>query len=428
MFEGISKLQPGHILVVEDGRVRTECYWDVPLDGETLAPEAAERALRERLDECVQAHLVSDVPLGVFLSGGLDSRAVTGLVSRAVQEPVRTFAVGYRDGGRDDERAYARLAATRFGTAHHELALDSSAFWGFVPWMVWSLDEPVADAPCIPLYLLSRLARRHVTVALSGEGADEILAGYGIYRRMLALQRWRRLPGLLLLRRALGDERLRRTLARAALPLEQVYRGVSDVFAPERVAEMLAPDLRSLRAASPTLEYFERTRRLEPLRRMLYLDLKVWLPDDLLVKADKMTMAASIELRVPFLDHTLVEWAWRLPSNLKLRGGVGKYVLRRAVGDLVPPEILGRAKQGFTIPIKGWLRDELSGSARRLLLEQGSHRDLLDLRAVERLLTCHESGRADLSTELFTLVVFAVWHQLFIEAPVLEPPQVPADA
>ena len=420
MFEGIQKLQPGHFLRVRNGTLDVRRYWDLPLDGETLAPEQAERELRERLEECVGAHLVSDVPLGVFLSGGLDSTIVTGLMASVLSGPAESFSVGYDGAADDDERPFAQLAAQRFSTTHRALALDPRRFWDHLPRLIWHLDEPIADPAAVPLFFLSKFARQFVTVLLSGEGADEIFAGYAIYQKMLWLERAHAARALT---HPLGSlvrgRKLRRYFDWAQMPLARRYRGVSSVFGAGDSRRLLARALRSTNGTDVAADYYDRTARLDPLRRMLYFDLKVWLPDDLLVKADKTTMAASVELRVPFLDHTLVEWAWRLPSNLKLRGRTGKHVLRRATHDIVPPQILTRPKKGFAIPLTEWFRQGLTASVRALLATP-SLSAFLDAGQVDALLARQESGHEDLSQELFTLAVFAAWYRLFIgrEMPV----------
>lgn len=415
MFEGILKLQPGHLLVLRDGELKVRPYWDLPLDGEATSEEEAARSLRDRLEECVGNHLMSDVPLGVFLSGGIDSTVVTGLMAGMLADPVQSFSVGYGQEAAVDERPFARIAAGRSRTAHHEAVLGAQSFWDFLPRLVWYLDEPVADPAAVPLYFLSKFARQFVTVALSGEGADETLAGYSIYRRMLWLERVRRLPGLSLLRLPFAGRKLRRYLEWAKTPLERRYRGVSAVFSQAEVDRLLAQGSGGAKLDDFGAPYFDRTADLDPLKRMLYFDLKVWLPDELLVKADKMTMATSLELRVPFLDHTLVEWAWRLPSSLQVRGGTGKYLLRRAMADLVPAEILNRPKEGFAIPVREWFRSGLSEKARRLLVEEQGRDSLLNRKEVETLIARHEAGREDLSDAIFTLAVLACWHSIFIE-------------
>lgn len=420
MFQGISKLQPGYLLRLKDEIVAIRPYWDLPLDTEELSGEQAERQFLDRLDECVSFHLISDVPLGVFLSGGLDSSTITALMTRHTSSPVQTFAVGYSQTTETDETSYAQCVAHHFETQHRTLSVDPKDFWDFLPSMVWFMDEPVADPAAIPLYFLSDYVRRYVTVVLSGEGGDELLAGYGVYRRMLQIERLRWIPGWSLMRPLANGRKMKRTIEWAGQPLSKRYRGVSRVCDADEMRRLLQIDVPD--DDDFALEYFERTTGLDPLRRMLYYDLKVWLPDDLLIKADRMTMATSVELRVPFLDHTLVEWAWRVPSNLKLRGTTGKYLLKKAVGDLLPTEILQRSKEGFFIPLRGWFRTGLQDSVRELLLDERNGCPLLNPKDVDRLLTAHLDGREDLSEVLFTLAVLAYWYQLFIAPPTVELP------
>ena len=422
MFRGISKLQPGHRLVVEAGQTTIRRYWDLP-EGAPEPVVEPEADLRARLEECVRLRLVSDVPLGAFLSGGIDSTTIVGTMQRLCGEPVQTFSVGYPDGAGSEwnEFTYARMAATKFGATHRELVVEPRHFWDELRDLVWHFDEPVADSASLPLFLLSRFAREHVTVVLSGEGADEILGGYGIYRRRLAIDRLRRVPLLRHVARAaapFASRKLRRYLRAIGDPLDEPYLGVSKLFSEAELDELLSPEHRAPAATAPAIAAeLARRRETDPLRRMLYFDLKVWLPDDLLVKADKMTMASSLELRVPFLDHTLVEWAWRLPSDWKVRGGEGKHLLRRAFADVVPRPILERAKRGFPVPIRGWFERELAALARSTLLDgDAGCRRYFRRAAIEQLLDRHEAGREDVSGEIFALLVFELWHHTFIDS------------
>jgi asparagine synthase (glutamine-hydrolysing) len=422
MFRGISKLQPGHLLVVDNGQIVRRPYWDLPNADEIEPSAQPERELMERLEECVRLRLVSDVPLGVFLSGGIDSSTIVGVMERMVAEPIRTFSIGYPDGGPGSEVtefAFARMAAQRFHAQHRELELEPNRFWGALPRILWHFDEPVADPASVPLYFLSKFAREFVTVVLSGEGADEILAGYGIYRRMLWLERLRRFPPLVSMARLVkpaAGRKLGRYLSGLEQPLAERYRGVSSLFSASELNEVLLPEVFA-QTESDGLEdsLFARCNGVDPLRQMLYFDLKVWLPDDLLVKADKMTMAASLELRVPFLDHKLVEWAWQLPNRLKIHDGSGKHLLRKAVAGMVPPAIVNRAKRGFPVPIRGWFQAELAARAREMLLDASSAASgFFRKQALTALLAEHEQGREDRSGEIYALVVFHLWHELFI--------------
>lgn len=424
MFQGILKLQPGHLLVLSEGELTVRPYWDLPLDGEVVSQEEAARALRDRLEECVGNHLMSDVPLGVFLSGGVDSSTVVALMAPMVDEAVQTFSIGYPDGGAGSEItefAFASMVAKRFKTNHHEFKLDPQVFWQVLPRLVWHFDEPVADPAAVPLYFLSKYAREFVTVVLSGEGADELLAGYPIYQKMLVLERLRRIPGAALatrLARPAAGRKLRRYIEWLGKPLRDRYRGVSALFTEAELGRLLLDDLNSVAVENDReREYFDLCPRSDALSQMLYFDLKVWLPDDLLVKADKMTMATGVELRVPFLDHKLVEWAWRLPSHLKLRNRTGKFLLRRAAGTLLDPAILTRRKLGFPVPVQSWFQGALCHAARTLLLDpDGPCSCFFKRTEVEALIAKHEHGAEDLSGEIYALVMFALWHRLFMQS------------
>ena len=439
LFRGIKKLEPGCLLVWENDCVRSPQYWDLRTiaDGSDDDAGASDGELVERfaaaLESCVDSHLMSEVPLGLFLSGGLDSTTMLAMMKRLdPARRVKTFAVGYETTTREereaDELQWARLAADHFGAEHHEIRVKPSEWRDVLPRLVWHMDEPVADPSCVPLYFISRAAREHVTVILSGEGADEILGGYGIYGRMLELERVRRAIGgraagviLPLVAATLPGQKLPHYARLGGLPLEARYRGVSRAFLPDWKARVLGREMPSMLASDAAVDsvfakYFAATSGAGALDRMLYADLKVWLPDDLLVKADKMTMAHSQELRVPFLDHELVELAAALPARLKRRGDVGKIALRRAMTGVVPSAILDRVKKGFPTPTSSWLRTDLRGFCRELLLGRDSAcRSWFDIDAVERLVRDHESGAAVRYDELWSLLVFETWHGVFIE-------------
>ena len=432
LFRGIKKLQPGHLLVWDESCLRLPCYWDLPHATAQAGPdEDLVRRFDEALEECVGSHLMSEVPLGLFLSGGLDSTSMLAVMSRL--DPgrrVSTFAVGYETETSQEETAnelsFARLAAEHFRADHHEIRLRPAEFRDVLPALVWHLDEPVADPSCIPLYFISRAAREHVTVILSGEGADEILGGYGIYQRMLGLERLHRGLGAAaagrlapILAAFLPGQKLRHYARLGGVPLETRYRGVSRAFLPEWKDRLLGRDRdtgsRDL-LAEVFAPCFAATAGGSALDRMLHADVKVWLPDDLLVKADKMTMAHSQELRVPFLDHRLVELAASLPPRLKRRGANGKVALRRAMEGIVPAPILERVKKGFPTPTSSWLRRQLRGFSREVLLDRDSAcRSWFDAAAIERLVDDHERGVAVRYDELWSLLVFETWHGVFLD-------------
>lgn len=439
MFRNVRKLPPGHLLVAEGSGVTIRKYWE--LDYEPAAQMSFDDArdrLVEILDEAVRLRMIADVPLGLFLSGGLDSSVILAAMTELSEgNPVRSFSVGYAEPGdeaKNDERGYAKLAADRFGSVHRELELDAADFGDFLPRMVWQLDEPMADPTCAPLYFLSRMARREVTVVLSGEGADEILGGYGIYRRMAALQAARRLVPDAALNAAarlapmVPGEAARTWIERLRMPLEAAYTGVSRAFRPAMKSRLLGrgqPDESAIRDA--LAPHYAASENASTLTRMLHLDTKVWLPDDLLLKADRMTMANSMELRVPFLDHVLVEFAASLPDRWKvgLRPNDGKRLLRHAFKGVLPDPIVSRAKKGFPVPTGSWLRGSLAPMVRDTLDRADSAcARYMDGATIRRLVLEHEKGTHDRTQEVWALLVFESWHRQFVSArpPTYGPP------
>jgi asparagine synthase (glutamine-hydrolysing) len=429
MFRDIWKLQPGHLLVVEDGSVRVSRYWDLPQETFSDITEAdAVAEMRRLLEESVRLHLVAEVPLGVFLSGGIDSTAILAMMSKITgRQRIKTFSVGYCEESPEEsssnEFAYARMAAEAFGSEHHEVRVGPREFCDAIPKLVWHLDEPLADPSCIPLYFLSQLARQHITVVLSGEGADEALAGYSIYNKMLLLESIRRtagFPGRALLAgaaRHAPNALLRKYLGAAGRPLEERYTGVSRGFFGEDKDKLVGTS--GLDSPCTCLRpYWQARAKSDALTQMLYLDTKVWLPDDILLKADKITMAHALELRVPFLDHHLIEFATRLPVKFKLRGSTGKYLLRKAMQGLLPAPILQRSKKGFPVPTEEWLRGPLKGYVRETLLSTNSAcREHFSNGAIAALVDDNESRRLNRHQELWTLLAFESWHKTFLQPP-----------
>ena len=410
-FKGIAKLQPGHLAVVSERGMEIRRYWDVPLDGETWSEQECVETFRALLTDSVRRELVSDVPLGAFLSGGLDSTTVTGLMAGMMSEPVRTFCVGYGGEG-VNERPYARIAAEHFNTVHREVEIAVDDFWRLLPEAVAAMEEPIAEAPAVSLLELSRFTRQHVTVVLSGEGADENLAGYNVYRRMLRTRALGWLPRLGPLARLARTHRNARLAEWVGRSIAERYRGVSSIFTEHERERLLG---RGAPAVDAAAEHYARTRGLSPLQQMLYYDQKVWLPDDLLVKADKTTMAASLELRVPFLDHKVVEWAWRVPPSLKTDSAVGKILLRRAFADRLPAPILARDKVGFSVGGGARYAEQLALQAQQLLVDERGLDGLLDQRHVARLVRCHRTRAEDLSEPLLALIVLVWWRRIFLK-------------
>lgn len=445
LFRAIRKLPPAHLLIAEAGTVRLERYWDLPTDRpfRGTLDEAAE-ALRPLLARTVQRHLMADVPVGVLLSGGLDSSLMLALAAPHSPPPVRTFTVGFSDPGLVDERPYARLAAAAYGAEHREVTLDAEEFWSFLPEYAWHCEEPVCEPPAVALQAVARLASESVKVLLSGEGGDEAFAGYPNYVHQLRLAQLERALGPLAApaaagATALGDfaglERLSRYGRALAQPLARHYfsRTASPAsYFRHAGAAGFAPAWRGGGDAEQIVaQALQGGRDHDRLAQLLRVDLRTWLPDDLLLKADKMTMRHSVELRVPLLDHHVLEFAARLPAEFKVRGGETKRVLRAAAAPLLPAAILHRPKAGFPVPYAAWLRGPLAERVRETLLaRRAQDRGYFAPGAVARLLDEHQR-HGTRGREVFALLALEFWHQQFTDrAPATlaapPPPVLPA--
>jgi asparagine synthase (glutamine-hydrolysing) len=423
-FEPIQKLPPGHLLEFEKGEVRVRQYWDFPQYG-THEPSSEEELLEElefRLTEAVRIRLIADVPLGAMLSGGTDSSTIVALMARATSQPVKTFSVGFRH-AEFDETPYARLVAQKFGTDHHELIFEPDLI-ETVDKLTHHLEEPFGDSSMLPTYFISCLARKNVKVALSGDGGDEAFAGYDRYRihledRSYGIPRWagswyRSFVHPLVPYRVPG-----RNLAYSiSLPWEERYtEGVSlqsfqremGILSDDFVASDRAP-LRAFR------EYLEKAPATDPLSRVLYLDSKTYLPGDILTKVDRMSMATSLEARVPMLDHVFLEWVTALSPKWKMRNGSQKFILKKLAARVgVPSEVLNRPKQGFALPLGAWMRGELKDLVLTTLLDtQTLQRGYFNAIGVRRMLDEHFQGRRDHSARLWRLLIFELWHRNFL--------------
>jgi asparagine synthase (glutamine-hydrolysing) len=431
LFKGIYKLPPGWYLTVRDGCVTLNQYWDLQFGGCQLSLADASDRLLEILEESVRLHMISDVPIGFLLSGGLDSTAMLSLAANKTKEKLSSFTVGFSGTGVVDERPYARLAAEAFGTEHHEITIRSTDFSDFLPKYVWHMEEPVCEPPALALYFVSRLAKDFVKVLISGEGGDEAFAGYPNYRNMLWAEKLKLLlgpsrhlvaKGLRTANRLVASARLANYLAILDLPPAAYY--YSRTSGPARFfnssfAELYTPDFASQIQKQTSLEPLAELSRSAPnsdiLNRMLYIDTKTWLPDDLLIKADKITMANSIELRVPLLDHRLLEFAASLPSNYKVRGFATKFVAKKALARVVPEAIVRRKKAGFPVPYESWLRTDLKHWLRDILLDRRTvGRGYFQKKTVEHLIAA-DGGAASYAKELFTLAVLELWHREFVD-------------
>jgi asparagine synthase (glutamine-hydrolysing) len=426
-FTGILKLPPGHTLTCCDGEIKVKQYWDASFE-DTKGGHHEEAAyggrLRDLLEDCVRSHLMSDVPLGAFLSGGLDSSCVVGLMSRIMDSPVKTYSVGFGVGEPIDELEHARQVARHFRTDHHELACESGSI-ELLEKIVSHLEEPIADPAVIPTYLVSELASKDVKVVLTGEGSDETNGGYDkyavSYRYESLLSFYRKLKPLALrkqLDKILPASRLRTfnawSLSEAGkffLMSRSLRPGMSEseLFNPDFLAEAKGD------IENPFAPVLEGKSNFSSANQFFYLDIKTWLPDDLLLKVDKMAMAHSLEARVPYLDHKFVEFSGTVPPSLKLRKGVTKYLLRQAMSDILPPAIKSRKQHGFNVPVDRWFRGELKGWLQELLNDRDTtQRGYLNSRTTGNLLKQYLEGDDTPATLIWSLVVLELWHRVFI--------------
>ena len=435
MFAGIRQLMPGHWLRLaldgEEPRLEIHQYWDAPKE-QLTAPEQDDDALirecRERLEETVRMRLMSDVPLGMFLSGGVDSSVIAALMKRMVTGPVVTFSVGYREAA-FSELAFSKQVAEHLGTKHQEVVVEPREFFNALPRLVWHEDEPITWPSSVSLYFVSKLAAREVKVVLTGEGSDELFAGYGRYRHYLrslawmryyqaappalrdSVRRWIAATGLLsaTLRRKLQHTVLGRGDGLASLYLDNFYCA----FSRSDVESLL----KSKAAPGPLYEGFEGYYAAAggpPLAQLLYADQKTYLVE-LLRKQDRMSMACSIESRVPFLDHPFVEFAARVPPGLKIRNGVTKYIFKRAAADLLPESIIHRRKMGFPTPVSDWLHGPAGTSAFELIQRpDGLLASCLDMEAVTSLIERHRSRRLDATDRIWRLLNLQLWGDMFL--------------
>ncbi|SDM62400.1 asparagine synthase (glutamine-hydrolysing) [Geodermatophilus siccatus] len=427
LHRGIRRIESGTSFTVEDGELHTSRYSHPTFPVRPVAADE-QQGLYDRiaavLDDSVRVHMRADVTVGSFLSGGIDSTAIAALAKR-YNPDLMTFTVGFEREGYSEIDVAAESAAA-IGVEHVTKVVTPEEFAESIPLVVWYLDDPVADPALVPLYFVAREARKHVKVVLSGEGADELFGGYNIYREPLSLAAFDRLPGGI--RRALGalsarlpdGMRGKDLLRRGSIPLEQRYYGNARIFRDDELGflERRDPDLSHV---AVTRELYERTRAAgyDDVTAMQYVDLFTWLRGDILVKADKMTMANSLELRVPFLDPEVFAVAGTLPVDQRVTKETTKYALRRALEQIVPPHVLNRRKLGFPVPTRHWLAEDLHDWARQVV-EESQTDEWLDRRQILWMLDAHRDNHragspVDLSRKLWTLLVFMVWHGVFVE-------------
>jgi asparagine synthase (glutamine-hydrolysing) len=426
LLEDIIKVRPGQCLTFSEKGMRSWTYWDIPLQSQeairkdTRSFEQMQQEVESRLTESVKRRLISDVPLGAFLSGGVDSSLIVALMSILTNAPVRTYSVGFRDFP-VSELPFAAQVAQQYHTDHHELVLEEDCFADHLEKLTWIRDSPLSEPADVPLYLLSKMARRDVKVLLSGEGSDELFGGYPKY----AYDRFAPVVGLL----PSGLNRLVVSMLPGRLrQVEVAMRSLCERDRAQRWAQWFSPFTVREKAAlmpangpwpNPTQEYVDRANGVHALDAMLYTDCKLWLPDNLLDRGDRMTMGAAIEGRVPFLDHELVECAFSLPARMKVRGFARKYVIKQIAGKYLPAGIVDRPKVGFRLPLTQWFRGRLRDLCYdKICAGGGFPAQLLNRVELRKVLDDHCTGRKDNWLQIWTLLGLSIWSDLFCQRPI----------
>jgi asparagine synthase (glutamine-hydrolysing) len=419
MTKRIDRIESGTYFTLRPGETLTARRYFHPDFAIKAVPEPEKlyRRITEVLEDSVAKHMRADVTVGSFLSGGIDSTVIAALAKRH-NPNLLTFTTGFEREGFSEIDVAAESAAA-IGVEHITKVVSAEEMMSALPLIVWYLDDPVADPALVPLYFIAREARKHVKVVLSGEGADELFGGYTIYREPISLRAFDHVP--MSVRKGIGQlsarlpEGLRGKdlLRRGAIGIEERYYGNARIFRPEELTLLKTYDP-SVSYMDVTAKHYAATEHLDGSTRMQYIDLFTWLRGDILVKADKMTMANSLELRVPFLDIEVFDVASSIPTSEKLTKETTKYALRRAIADIVPPHVINRPKLGFPVPIRHWLKDVMYDWAREILTESQAE-NLIDKRAALELLDAHRAGPHDYSRKIWTLLVFCIWHGIFVE-------------
>ncbi|MCJ7507488.1 MAG: asparagine synthase (glutamine-hydrolyzing) [candidate division Zixibacteria bacterium] len=436
LFSGIKKLLPGRYLIYQDKKISIKQYWDIDYSN-SLALKDNSQYVEEfysLFKESVKMRLRSDVPLGMFLSGGIDSSIIATSMSKMVDQPIKTFSVAFKEKAYS-ELEYARLVAKHIKADHHEIIVEPEQFFSHLPFLIWQEDEPIAHPSSIPLYFVSKLASQHVKVVLTGEGSDELLAGYERYYQTLYNLAYNRyfekiVPGFVkqkIIRKLIdilphsfpGKRYAIRSFLYLDSDLESIYWDNFSTFSKEMLRELLLPEIRERvkidESYAPLLGYFNQSNSPDLLNKFLYVDLKSYLVE-LLMKQDQMSMAASIESRVPFLDHKLVEFVARIPIELKLKGFTTKRILREAAKEDLPKPILVRKKKGFPVPIAKWFKNEYYDLACQIILDdRAKKRGFFDFNYIEKLLLMHKNGERDFSDRIWTLINFELWQRIFLD-------------
>ena len=427
LFADIYKVQPGHWILFEQGSVTHHCYWDFTFDQtERRSSKEYMQGIKQHVYSAIEERLMADVPLGAFLSGGVDSSIIVGVMSQLTKQPVKTFSVGF-DLPKYSELPYARLVADHFGTEHHELVVKNTDLMKYWPLLTWHRDEPVSEPSDLGVYLVSKLAREHVKVVLTGEGGDELFAGYPKYAFDWLAQYYHILPtpvrdqviGRLITLLPYNMRKLKATAQTLSQPSPQRWMTWFGIFNGQLKEDILSPHLKAsinLDASRAFRSLLEQHAQRDNLSSMLYLDTKTWLPDNLLMKSDKMSMAASLEARVPLLDYKLIEYAASIPSSEKMKPFQAKYLFKQSFADMLPQAVLTRKKVGFSVPTGVWFQQGQRDMMTQLLLsERTLERGFLNPTCVSRLIHDHMSGKTNYESQLFILASLELWFRIFID-------------
>lgn len=423
IFKGIEKIPPASVMLCSQDRYQIERYWDIediPTYDDSTIPQETEEHLFSLLKDAVEGQLVSDVPVGAFLSGGVDSSAIVGLMSRFMPDKIKTFSVGFGGDSKADELRYARIVANHFNTDHHEISIGPKDVIGIMPDAVSYLDDPIVDPAILPTYIVSRLASSEVKVVLTGEGADELFGGYKRYQLDRIASYYKFIPSFIrkVLLERVGGRMLNRRYMQGLSAIshtDPLLRHIGWVSILDRgeMARLFGGSLSVEDEYKRIIDYFDRffsRNSDDPLRSMLTADMCGWLPDDLLLKVDRMSMANSLEARVPYLDHRLVDFAVRMPTRLKVKGFKGKEILKKAVSGIVPKEILNRPKKGFEPPIGLWFRGELKGYLTESLSKRAiDSSGLFNYYPVDMMVKKHMAG-SDYSLPLWGILTLIFWY------------------
>ncbi|MBA4536890.1 asparagine synthase (glutamine-hydrolyzing) [Bacillus aquiflavi] len=419
MSEGICKLEPGHYFTKKIGsKMEIKQYWKATFNPVVKSEENYVKEIRDILFDSVEKHMRSDVPLGSFLSGGIDSSIIASIASK-FNPKIKTFSVGFERNG-FSEIDVAKETAEKIGVENINYVITPEEYMNELPKIMWHMDDPLADPACVPLYFVAREARKHVSVVLSGEGADELFGGYNIYREPRSLAMFDKIPNIFkaLLRKIarMMPEGMKGKsfIERGCTPLEERYIGNAKMFTEDEKRELLLVHKEAIQYHSITKPFYEECQNYAPVEKMQYIDIHTWMRGDILLKADKTTMAHSLELRVPFLDKNVFEIASKLPTNLKIAKGTTKYILRKAAEGIVPDHVLNRKKLGFPVPIRHWLKEEMNEWAKTLIYESKTDH-LINKSYLLQLLDDHCRGKGDYSRKIWTVLMFMIWHSIYIE-------------